>query len=92
MIHQEQTNKSCGSSNIQEAVAKHLSYTLKSNSGITGNNENVKMHSKIAMLNIFKTSLSLKVCHVYISNDMIIMYIPIFLSFCRLNILISFVL
>ena len=40
----------------------------------------LRMCSKIAMLNILKTSLSLKMYNVYISNDRIIMSLPHFYS------------
>ena len=51
-----------------------------------------RMYSKIAMLNIFKISLSLKMSNVYISNDRIMMSIPNYYSVCGLKILLSFVL
>ena len=51
-----------------------------------------RMYSEIAMLNILKISLSLKMSNVYISNDMILMSIPHYYSVCGLKILLSFVL
>ena len=51
-----------------------------------------RMYSKIAMLNILKISLSLKMSNVYISNDRIMMSIPHYYSVCGLKILQSFVL
>ena len=51
-----------------------------------------RMYSKIAMLNILKISLSLKMSNVYISNDMIMMSIQYYYSVCGLKILLSFVL
>ena len=52
----------------------------------------LRMFSKFAMLNIFKTRLSLKMSNVDISDDRIIMSIPHYYSVCRLKILIRFVL
>ena len=51
-----------------------------------------RMYSKIAVLNILKISLSLKMSNVYISNDRIMMSIPHNYSVCGLKILPSFVL
>ena len=49
---------------------------LKSISDISGKNKMLRMYSKIAMLNILKTSLSLKMSNFYIANDRIIMFLP----------------
>ena len=51
-----------------------------------------RMYSKIAMLNILKISLSLKMFNVYIPSDRIMMSIPHYYSVCGLKILLSFVL
>ena len=50
-----------------------------------------RMYSKIAMLNILKINLSLKMSNVDISNDRITMSIPNYYSVCGLKILLSFV-
>ena len=60
---------------------------LTSNTDISGKTKMLRKHSKIAVFNILKTSLSLKLSNGHISNNMILMSIQHLYSIYGLYIL-----